>query len=475
MGQGILFSTRHDGAFEEGVHGVRSTIDSSFIVFAHCQSTFNAHMGVCISLLDHDGNYYSTLSFGDSLNDYNLGDDPASKTTDGHFALSVSMGTSASLWYLNDVGDTLWTVRPFAGPADASEASGTAIARNGDLLLFGSVLHPGMAKRLFLARYSPSGIIHWLREYGDVGSWQRYAIQMDTLTNGGFVLSGMRIDLFGTDSDTWLIGADSSGTVLWEHYIDTPGEDGSRPVVSLPNNEFMVGGFIKAENPNQPGDYCCPSPYFARYTGAGDLLWDSVYVGGGNEIYSFDMCLAADGSVLSSGAAASQYGMRAYLFDVGLNGDSLWHHQYFAPDGSCINYSYLPYSLMAESQNSIVIAGVVGACNNDQWIMRTDGQCMPPPTIMLWNSIAEENHQQGEVSISPNPTSGAITIKTDASARDVDLVSVFDLSGRSVRQVTPIALSNMIDTDLGDLANGTYIVIVRDRLSHRWHKAVIKN
>lgn len=470
-GQNILFSTRHDGGSDDGINCVRTTTDGSFIVFGSRQGEEGSKAQVCISLLDHEGNYYNTVNYGDSSRDHRLGYDPGAKTMDDQFSLGVTVGYSASLWLLNSLADTLWCRSPFVAIGDTSQADGTAIADNGDILLLGTVKHIDTPRKMFLARYSNTGSFKWAQEYAPSNSWPHYAFAMDTLNDGGFILSGYRVDPYSWDSDGWLVRTDSMGTLVWDSYLNTGGDDGMRPLVSLPGGGFMVGGMEQRENPNQPGDYCCSAPYFARYADDGTVLWDSTYAGGGNEVYSFDMSLSTEGNILSSGTAWSQYGQRAYLFSIGIDGDSLWHHQYFAPDGSCINYSYWPYSVIQESATSIVVAGFVGLCGNDQWVMRVDAQGTPPPNMQLWTDVAEGVGPEPGITVSPNPTDGTITLRSPALLGHVE---VFDLSGRRVLDV-PIGtgMSN-IPIDLGGLRCGTYIVAATDREGRTWHQVVIK-
>lgn len=138
------------------------------------------------------------------------------KTMDDRFSLGVTVGYSASLWLLNSLADTLWCRSPFVAIGDTSQADGTAIAGNGDILLLGTVKHIDTPRKMFLARYSNTGSFKWAQEYTPSNSWPHYAFAMDTLNDGGFILSGYRVDpTRGTVMGGWY------GPTAWERWFGT--------------------------------------------------------------------------------------------------------------------------------------------------------------------------------------------------------------------------------------------------------------
>ncbi len=159
------------------------------------------------------------------------------------------------------------------------------------------------------------------------------------------------------------------------------------------------------------------------------------------------------------------------MLNMSETGDSLWYREYWTGDTSCLLSSLYPTSVLVEPTGNIVLAGQWGYCGEDHWLMRVDAAGMPPPTMQLWTGIVNRDSSQPELSLSPNPTAGLITLRTEAQ---LDHIEVIDLSGRRILYSPLGQGTSDITVDLGGLTSGAYVVIAFDRAGHAWRRVLIK-
>ncbi|HPF91893.1 MAG TPA: hypothetical protein PLL57_14630, partial [Flavobacteriales bacterium] len=384
--QSPLFSTRKDvtgNGNSDFLSGLARTTNNDFLTFGLCAVTPTAVSGICVSRFSNDGAFISSHTFTDSISHIFLKRDGVSSWSNQRHAASVQWAEDASLWYFDAGGDSLWVRKPFA-PVRPSKAGNTQHATNGDVLFCGTAEVDSIESTIFLARYDAAGLLQWLQEYPLPPQWQGMQVfvsSMAVLSDGGTVISGNRQDAFGENAQQWVLRSSANGSFQFLNDVEGPGEGDNAHAVSTTDDTYTVVGMRRQENPNAPGDYCCPRPYFSRFSNDGTLQWSRLFQGTRREFTDFALRTLNDGSVLSTGFTTHQYGSNAYLFNVSASGDSIWHREYSAPDSTCINRSYMPHTLLVESPNRIVLGGVVGLCGNDHWIMRTDGAGLPPSTM----------------------------------------------------------------------------------------------
>jgi len=76
---------------------------------------------------------------------------------------------------------------------------------------------------------------------------------------------------------------------------------------------------------------------------------------------------------------------------------------------------------------------------------------------VIWTSITGMGEENIEMTLFPNPTNGAMTMKF--SNNDAAMVNVTDITGRKVGSL-PVNYTKQIDADFSDLSNGVYILEV---------------
>jgi Secretion system C-terminal sorting domain len=76
----------------------------------------------------------------------------------------------------------------------------------------------------------------------------------------------------------------------------------------------------------------------------------------------------------------------------------------------------------------------------------------------------KETFPAGTVTVSPNPTSSILQVQLMGIAFDNIIISLTDVVGRSI--ITAKVTHTTWQTDLSDLANGYYLLIVEDTKTH---------
>ena len=106
---------------------------------------------------------------------------------------------------------------------------------------------------------------------------------------------------------------------------------------------------------------------------------------------------------------------------------------------------------------------------NGEWTMVENGSYTNPVAFEVHDDVSVAENTFDEVSLSPNPTQGKISLRRDSDGEAV--VKVIDIMGRVLSQQT-ISTKNF-EIDLQSYANGTYIVSIVD-CDHIINKKVVK-
>lgn len=473
MAQSPLFSTRQDVTGNGGsdyIAGISRTNQGEFLTFGVCDIVPTIVKGICVSRFSGEGEFLVSQTFTDGVSRMHLLRDGLSSWNDSLHVAAVDWNEHATLWCFDASGDTLWVRHPIAAIRN-SQAGGTHFSTTGEILFCGTTEADTLETSIFLARYSATGGSIWVQEYPLPLDWLDMMVHIGGLTelsDGGAVITGSRRDQFGDGAQQWMLGVNSTGELLYLNDIEGPGEGDTPHVTPTFNNTFTVAGMRRQENPNQPGDFCCPRPFFARYTNDGILLWNRLFQGTKREFTDFALSTLADGSVLSAGFTTHQYGSNAYLFNVTASGDSSWHREYSAPDTSCMNHAFMPHTILIESPYRIVIGGVVGLCGNDHWLMRTDGSGMPPNSMGLITTLPETDRIIPILSAHPNPSNGELHIHDTQAGYPIAL-RVHDAVGRLVMQLTVLSADDPLIIE----GTGTYFLSMRNTMAVTAHQKLL--
>ena len=124
-----------------------------------------------------------------------------------------------------------------------------------------------------MARTDSEGNLLWERTYGeDHAAW---GAALATTPDGGFVLAGNRHRPRAGGPDGWVVGTDSQGNLLWDSAIKGNGQETVRALVMLADGALALAGHLRPKGEEDARFWLVKTDH------AGNLLWETTYVGAG--------------------------------------------------------------------------------------------------------------------------------------------------------------------------------------------------
>src|ERR1035437_7877227 len=174
---------------------------------------------------------------------------------------------------------------------------------------------------IFIAKYSTSGALQWVRQAGGTNAGWEYGrgVGVDQAGNvyvtGGFLgtsahFGTINMGILGSErGDTFFLAKyDSSGTAQWVRAPSntTGGTEGTGIAVDSSGNSYVVGYFdgswmsLGSTYLTNTGNY---STFLAKYDSAGTLQW-ALPIAGSDFVYSTKLVLDVAGNVCLGGVFA---------------------------------------------------------------------------------------------------------------------------------------------------------------------------
>ena len=436
-----------------------------------------------VSYYDSTGQFQGVQSYGEPGIKFMPHYDGASPIPDGGFIAAVEQLDStggnikAMIWRFNAEGDTVWTKMLYVDTTITSIASKAVQARNNRFALVGS-RYDGLNSKVFLALYDAFSDLQWTNEYGGSGVWNRYAISLDTLADGGFVIGAYRA-LFGSDPDidSWVIRTDSSGIVLWEQYFNTSHGEGGPRAMAWGSDRIIVAQREWGEIVVDGTTYGRVLPKVSMLDTSGLLIWERTFPGLWRSAWDWPTAIKcfSDTSFLISSRAWHQItdDDSGCLLNLSESGDSLWYREYWTADSTCGLSSLYPTSFLVEPTGNIVLVGQWGYCGEDHWVMRVDNDGMPPPTMQLWTNIEESSARSAVLLAWPNPTTGVVYLDPQDPSFIMKTFDLLDITGRTLLRVEAI-MSDPLSLDLSSYPAGIYLARLMDPRGRRLTSRILK-
>ena len=192
-------------------------------------------------------------------------------------------------------GDLLW-VRQLGTPS-SDRCKGVAVDSAGNVYIGGSTYgslggpKPSQPSDVFLAKYSSSGALLWIRQLGTHQPEYGEAVAVDSAGNAYITGSAE-----GDRPGALLAKYDASGELQWDRRLDTAGVDiGYAVAVDGAGNAYMSG-------------WTAGGALLAKYSPLGDLLWTrQLGIPGGGEP-SRGVAVDSAGNAYSTGHTVSSLG-----------------------------------------------------------------------------------------------------------------------------------------------------------------------
>jgi len=265
------------------------------------------------------------------------------------------------------------TIETFAG--------GCKITRDNNLILSGVVdsSYYNQFSQMYLMKTDTLGNIIWWKTYG--GSQYETCTNMDTTSDGGFILGGWTTSFGGADQDPYIVKTDSNGNFQWQKTINSNSfEDWPAVVLSTKDGGILA---VTTEVQVQFQSTSLVKIWFNKYDIAGNLLWRKNVGDTLLQTPVFTVKEAANGDIIAIG----NHQFYNQIFKINANGDSLLLQSVYRLEHPCWNDSQYGFDLALIDSGGYAIAGFYAPSpaniNNtqDAWLSTYDSLgCQLPGT-----------------------------------------------------------------------------------------------
>jgi len=346
-----------------------------------------------ISLIktDINGNKLFNKKYGENFNDYgSILDDCLSVS---NYFYGVGSYTDSVykvhqyLFKFNEQGDSLLLVHYFENDTTIETYAGNCkITRDSNLILSGVVdsSYYNQFSQMYLMKTDTLGNIIWWKTYG--GTQYETCTNMDTTSDGGFILGGWTTSFGGTDQDPYIVKTDSSGNFQWHKTINSNSfNDWPAVVLSTQDGGILA---VTTEVQKQDVNYKYTKTFFNKYDISGNLLWRKNV---GDTLLQppvFAVKEAPNGDIVAVGTSAYYN----HIFKINANGDSLLFKQIYRTE-DCTTMQQYAFDIALIDSGGYAIAGFVipdaPNINNtqDAWLSTYDSLgCQLPDSIYNLNT-----------------------------------------------------------------------------------------
>jgi len=364
---GLAWQRTYGAEWEEEVSALASVPDGGLVLAGETGSKSRGD-GVPDAWLvraDARGNVLWDRTFGGAKKD---AAHAVVALADGSFAFAGSTsspparGMDAWLVRLEADGSQRWAHTygtPGTDLASALLAVPAEAAGGPGFLLAGMRTDPRSGEDMALARTDPDGRPLWETHFGGPGA--DWAMDVERLPDGGYIVAGRTQSGPPTGQDVLLVRTDAQGVPRWQRPHGGLDADAAFKVRALPGGGFLVAGETRSKGGGERDAWLLCTDADGRH------VWDRTY-GGPRDEWAWALGLSPDGgSVL--GASRTQEGKErrdAWILRLDPRGEVLWDH---AIDGGKLDD---PVDIVM-LPDGFVVAGVTtsrGAGWWDGWIAR---------------------------------------------------------------------------------------------------------
>jgi uncharacterized delta-60 repeat protein len=288
----------------------------------------------------------------------NSGDSPTAMAVDssgnvfvtGRSPHSGGVNTDYATVGYSSTGVPLWTNRYDSSVNGADIPSGLAVDNNGNVFVTGSS-SSGTSADYLTIKYSPAGIPLWTNRYNGPANGNDQASGIAVATNGNVFVTGSSSNS-GSYSDITTIAYSNSGNPLWTNSYNGPANtnDFANAIAVAPNGNVIVTGY--SFNSANDSDFVT-----VAYSAGGTPLWTNRYNGAANGADRAN-CIAVDqiGNVFVSGSATG-VGSSPDCATVAYSsvGVPLWTNLYNGPENGIDNVA--KGSIAVDRVGNVIIVG----------------------------------------------------------------------------------------------------------------------
>lgn len=292
----MLWNRTYGGAADDKAFSLIKTADGGYVLGGTTESFGAGDADFWLVKTDSSGNIEWNKTYGGSGFDMLLS---VVQTPDQGYALAgrtLSFGNGgydAWLVKVNSTGEMEWN-KTYGGTID-DWANCVVQTSDGGYAVFGNTFSYGAGSSDFwLVKTDSEGTAQWNRTYG--GFSYEDASNVIQVSDGGYVMAGQTYTYSVSMGDFWLVKADASGNMQWNHSYGAIGNDmGS--VIHTSDGGYALGGWMYTT----AGDAAFR---LVKTDADGNMLWDKSY-GGPLDDAEFAFIQTTDGGYAMTGWTAS--------------------------------------------------------------------------------------------------------------------------------------------------------------------------
>ncbi|HWY39087.1 MAG TPA: T9SS type A sorting domain-containing protein [Bacteroidia bacterium] len=393
-----------------------------------------------IALLKFDscGNVLWIKYYGDSLSNQGLG---INKTTDGKL---VIIGTTGNASGNNDIlfikldssGNILFQKKY----AVAANQSAKWIEQTSDkgFIFCGFVADSYGSNDIYVVKIDSVGIVQWTQQVGSTGN--EYADAVHETSAGNFIVTGDENSYGAGGYDVEIIKISKTGYIIWDKTFGDRLNNGCQGIIELSNGKYLSYG--ETETPSS-----IIFDFFIELVDTSGVSISRHTFGGPAADALFSAVELPGMEFLCTGYSRSYNGFQQYdvvIFKVDSSGQMKWLKDIVSP-GIDIGYEIIP-----SCKRDYLVTGLFGDNNGNYFLTRTD--TLGNTTVGV-NTISNKN----EMWIYPNPFTKDICVSGD----QIKSITIIDLLGSKLVQISPIKNNGNCTIDLSYLLPGQYIIQVQ--------------
>lgn len=304
MGDTLWSRTYGDVGFDYPTF-VRQTSDDGYIISGIKTSVKDEDQDLWLVKTDSLGTVEWEKCYGEK--DYHDGGWCVQETSDGGYIISGDKGCPKAgcggwkMWLLktDSLGDTIWT-RTFTPWASIATAFFVQETSEGDYIFVGSLdLSEEDDEDLFLLKTSPQGDSLWMVIYDYMGynGDQGHCIQ--EADDGGFIITGISYEsMTPRDGDIWLLKTDPQGDTMWTRTFGAEKIDWGLFVCTTSDGGYVLTGMRDQIYP------AWSNLWLIKTDADGNEIWSRTYgeIGGLENDWGNCVRETSDGGFIIAGA-----------------------------------------------------------------------------------------------------------------------------------------------------------------------------
>ncbi len=313
----------------------------------------------------------------------------------------------------------------------------------------------------WLIKINGFGAEQWSQTFGGEAYEICHAVRQ--VSGGGYALAGSTDGFGAGGQDVWLVRTNASGQILWNRTYGYATEDEAYDIIQTSDGGFALLGHTQ-NGLNGERDF-----YFIKTDANGNLEWQQAYGGWGDD-YGRSVQQTSDGGYILAGKTLSFGSGSEDMWLVRLNS---WGWVEWSRTFGGTNYDDCE-SVDITSDAGFILGGITGsfgAGNNQMWLVRTG----PDPTLGTdeYFPIARNFSLHP---IYPNPFNNTANIRFDLPREVTGRLVVYDVLGREMKTLFDgrfTSGSHSLQLNADNFSSGTYFVRMETPTFSATQKAVL--